>query len=103
MTTPIAYTVASVSMRLNAPSVSMQTLEACAASRAGRTTPSPSDAAVLSGEKSTIWWRFHRRHHLTLRDRQFIENLTDRHKPLSPKQQKWLCDIREKLERGAAA
>jgi hypothetical protein len=61
-------------------------------------TPAPSDAADLSSEKSTIWW-----HHLTLRDRQFIENLTDRHKSLSPKQQKWLCDIREKPERGAAA
>ena len=59
--------------------------------------------AAAPSEKSAIWWCFHRRHHLTLRNRQFIENLTDRHKPLSPKQQKWLCDIREKLERGAAA
>jgi hypothetical protein len=62
--------------------------------------PTATDATDLSSEKSTIWRCFHRRHHLTLRDRQFIENLTDRHKPLSRKQQKWLCDIREKLERG---
>jgi hypothetical protein len=66
-------------------------------------TPAPIDAADLPSEKSAILWCFHRRHELTLRDHQLIENLTDRHKPLSPKQQKWPRDIREKLERGAAA
>ena len=85
------------------PAVDFEGIEAAALRSARSAIGAPSDAADLSSEKSTIWWCFHRRHHLTLRDRQFIENLTDRHKPLSPKQQKWLCDIREKLERGAVA
>jgi hypothetical protein len=53
--------------------------------------------------KSTVWWCYHRRHLLSTRDRQFIEGLADWHKPLSPRQQKWLDDIVAKLERGEAA
>jgi hypothetical protein len=61
------------------------------------------DAVDLSSDKSTVWWCFHRRHLLSPRDRQFIETLAKRHKPLSPKQQKWLQDIVAKLERAEAA
>jgi hypothetical protein len=53
--------------------------------------------------QSTVWWCFHRRHQLSERDRDFIENLAKSCKPLSTKQQKWLQDICEKLEHGAAA
>lgn len=66
-------------------------------------SPAPPDPADLSGDKSTVWWCFHRRHLLSPRDRQFIEDLTNRRKPLSPKQKNWLCAIREKLESGAVA
>jgi hypothetical protein len=52
-------------------------------------------------EKSSIWC--HRRHLLSSGDREFIETVANYHKPLSAKQQKWLQDICEKLEHGAAA
>jgi hypothetical protein len=65
--------------------------------------PVPANPADLSGDKSTVWCCFNRRHLLSPRDRQFIEDLTNWHKPLSPKQKNWLCDIRERLEGGTAA
>jgi hypothetical protein len=84
------------------PAVDFEGIKAAALRSARSAIGAPSDAVDLSGENSTGWWCFHRRRHLTLRDRQFIEDLTDRHRPLSPKQQKWPCDIRERPERGAA-
>jgi hypothetical protein len=56
---------------------------------------------INGNDKSTIWWCFHRRDLLSPRDRQFTEGLADWHKPLSPKQQKWLGDIAAKLGEAA--
>jgi len=66
--------------------------------------PSPPlpDAAGVSNNKSNVWWCFHRRYLLSPHDRKFIEDLTKWHKPLSHRQQKWLQDIYEKLERGVS-
>jgi DNA-binding transcriptional LysR family regulator len=54
------------------------------------------------GERSTIWFCFHRRHQFSPRDRQFIETLTGWRGPLSTKQRKWLTDICDKLAEVAA-
>jgi hypothetical protein len=62
-------------------------------------SPAQPDAVDLTSDKSTVWWCFHRRNLLSPRDRRFIEDLTDSHKPLSPAQRKWLHDIVAKLER----
>jgi hypothetical protein len=44
-----------------------------------------------------------RRHLLPTRDRHFVESLKLWEGPLSPEEHQRLCEIREKLERGAAA
>jgi hypothetical protein len=68
----------------------------------------PDDTPVASrfGKPLPMWslvrWCFLRRHLLSPRDRQFIEDLTEWHTPLSIKQQQWLQDIVAKLERAGA-
>jgi hypothetical protein len=66
------------------------------------TAPPQSEPSREFGE-SPIWWCFHRRHLLAPGDRKFIEDVAERRKPLSPKQQKWLHDIVGKLENRSAA
>jgi hypothetical protein len=48
-------------------------------------------------ERSTISWCYHRRHVLFARDRRFIENVANQHKPFSPNQHSWLRDIAARL------
>jgi hypothetical protein len=52
--------------------------------------------------RSLVRWCFHRSHLLSPRDRQFIEDLTEWHTPLSTNQEQWLQDIVAKLKRVGA-
>jgi hypothetical protein len=54
-------------------------------------------------ERSNISWCLSRRFLLSVQDREFLENIREQRKPLSPKQQQWLSDICKKLERTVAA
>ena len=59
--------------------------------------------AHLGVRRDVVQWCLSRRFFLSPRDRGFLENVARQLKPLSPKQEKWLCDIVGKLERAEAA
>jgi hypothetical protein len=69
--------------------------------------PIPSDAGAewyrQRDERSNISWCLNRCFLLSVQDREFLETVSEQRKPLSPKQQQWLSDIRKKLERTVAA
>jgi hypothetical protein len=52
------------------------------------------------GDASAIWFAFHRRHRLSPKECLFVENIVVRAAPLTPKQQKWLHDIVDRLDAG---
>jgi hypothetical protein len=54
-------------------------------------------------ERSIISWCLNRCFLLSVQDREFLESAAKQRKPLSPKQQQWLSDIRKKLDRKVAA
>jgi hypothetical protein len=47
---------------------------------------------------SKVWFAWHRRHRLSAKERNFIENVAAWSGPLSARQRKWLGDIVDKLE-----
>jgi hypothetical protein len=51
-------------------------------------------------DRSAAWYAFHRRHSLSPRERDFIENIVKRAAPLTPRQRQWLFNIVDRLEAG---